>query len=161
MVQIRQARKKLARIGMLHGISQIFLSDMFLEKGSRMILNDDNKGILGGWRTHYGNYQKYKPENMTNTKFLHFFKPFPLVTVASIDKISGVLFFVLFNESPKGMLFITTVLTICLTVVWSCSLAAHAVWLRNLNKERRQQRKLWHRHVGVWVLPFWKMESTD
>lgn len=47
MVQIRQARKKLARIGMLHGISQIFLSDMFLEKGSRMILNDDNKGILG------------------------------------------------------------------------------------------------------------------
>lgn len=103
MVQIRQARKKLARIGMLHGISQIFLSNMFLEKGSRMILNDNNKGILGGWRTHYGNYQKYKPENMTNTKFLHFFKPFPLVTVASIDKISGVLFFCTFYEwkSPR------------------------------------------------------------
>lgn len=89
---------------MLHGISQIFLSNMFLEKGSRMILNDNNKGILGGWRTHYGNYQKNKPENMTNTKFLHFFKPFPLVTVASIDKISGVLFFLYFlwMKVPKA-----------------------------------------------------------
>lgn len=37
-------------------------------------------------------------------RFLHFFKPFPLVTVASIDKISGVLFFLYFlwMKVPKA-----------------------------------------------------------